>query len=86
LIFGAALVGVAACLWIAVLDLPSILGIVIMDGPDPDRPGHLTGVGPSLLGFISRIAIAFVCIRFAVLLRRKTFAENSELAERRGGI
>jgi len=78
--------GVAACLWIIFLDLPSILGINIMDGPDSDRPGHLIGVGSSLLGFLSRIVIAVACVTFAVRMRRKTFAENRELAERRGGI
>jgi hypothetical protein len=58
-------------LWIVLLlvafkfftwDLPILTGYVIIDGPDPNRPGHMIGVGVTPCELLIEIAIVVFCI------------------------
>ncbi len=54
-------------------DIPVMCGLLFMDGPDPKRPGHMIGYGPSPLSLLAEISLlvlsVYLYIRAARIMR-----------------
>ncbi|RYG38425.1 hypothetical protein EON81_03675 [bacterium] len=72
------IIGYGAVLWLFVLDMPLVTGMVIADAPDPERPGGLREVFPSILGLMFRISLAIGGIVLGRRFERMFYAENAK--------
>lgn len=63
-IYGAWLIFSFTMLSLLFWDIPLASGLILGSRPDPNRPGHLISVSPSLPWFWVKVALLVVCAAF----------------------